>query len=115
MLVYFYRNQQLERKIMKKVLIVDDEPDLRELIVFDFEAAGFNVFEAESANTALAVLDKNEIHAIVSDIRMSDGDGIYLMAEINKRFSHHKPAVIFITGFSDLTVEEAMDKGASGF
>lgn len=99
----------------KCVLVVDDEADLRELIAFDFDEAGFLVLEAENAKSAMNILENNKVDIVISDIRMPDGDGVTLLEEVKQKFPNHMPAFIFITGYSDITAEEAMKRGASGF
>jgi CheY-like chemotaxis protein/Tfp pilus assembly protein PilZ len=99
-----------------KILIVDDEPELREILVFDFENLGYEVKEAENAGTALAQLDKNpDIKVIVSDIRMPDGDGVTLLKAVQERKTREPVSLIFVTGFSDLKKEDAFDLGAGGY
>ena len=99
-----------------KILIVDDEPELREILVFDFENLGYEVREAENAGTALAQLDRNpDIKVVVSDIRMPDGDGVTLLKAIQERKTKEHVSLIFVTGFSDLKKEDAFDLGAGGY
>jgi CheY-like chemotaxis protein/Tfp pilus assembly protein PilZ len=99
-----------------KILIVDDEPELREILVFDFENLGYIVKEAANANSALAQLDENpDIKVIVSDIRMPDGDGITLLKSIQLRQIKETVSLIFVTGFSDLKIDEAFNLGARGY
>lgn len=93
------------------LLVADDETMLRDTIVFDFKRKGFNVFSAENGTQALEVVKNNPIDLVISDIRMPGGDGITLLEEI-KKFHPHIPVVIFISGFSDLSPEECIAKGA---
>lgn len=94
------------------VLIVEDEPDLREMIAYDFRGWGFAVFEAGCGREAFAIVQKEQIDVVVTDVRMANGDGVELLEKI-KLFNAKKPAVIFLSGFSDLTSEEAYRKGAA--
>ena len=93
-----------------KVLIVDDEEALRKAIAFDFKRKGFQVFEAESGNKAIAMLDAQPIDIVISDVRMPDGDGISLLHNIKDKHASI-PIVLFITGYADLTTEDAYDYG----
>lgn len=92
------------------ILIVDDEPDLRDAIAFEFKRKGFNVVTAESGHEALALLEKQPVHIILSDVRMPDGDGIELLTKVKER-NPFLPVLMFITGFADITLEEAYAKG----
>ena len=96
---------------MKKVLIVDDEPDIIEIVQFAIENEGYETLTASNAKEALAVFDQSEVDLIISDVRMPGGDGIELLDGVMER-ENSKP-VIFVTGFSDLSVPEALDRGAA--
>lgn len=95
----------------KTLLIVDDEPDLRGPLVMEFESLGCKVFEAGSGHEALEIVKREKIDAVISDIRMPDGDGVELLRNI-KELHHAVPVVMLITGFSDLSREEAYHLGA---
>lgn len=93
------------------ILVVDDEAGLRKALVFDFKRRGFNVMDAACGNDALEILRKYKIHVVLSDVKMPNGDGIELLDKI-KDGDSEIPVVMFITGFADLTLEDAYDKGA---
>lgn len=95
----------------KTLLVVDDEVDLREIVASELEFMGARVFQAENVTTAQNILNKNQIDLIVSDIRMPGGTGIDLLKYVKSR-NVQVPPVILITGFADITVEDAFDKGA---
>lgn len=93
------------------LLIVDDEEGLRRALAFDFKRRGFNVLEAGSGNDAFEIIKKNKVHVVLSDVRMPNGDGVGLLNNI-KKVHPELPVVMFITGFADLTLEDAYDLGA---
>ena len=95
----------------KTVLVVDDELDLREIVASELEFMGAKVFQAENILKAQNILKEQEINLVISDIRMPGGTGIDLLENI-KSHDHPCPPVILITGFADITVEDAFDKGA---
>lgn len=95
---------------LKRVLIVDDEPAIREVIRFELEDRPFEFFEASSAREAVEILKNNTIDIIVSDVRMSGGDGVYLLNEL--RSIPGAPPVIMMSGFSDHSEEGLIEKGA---
>jgi two-component system response regulator (stage 0 sporulation protein F) len=94
----------------RTLLVVDDEPDLREILVFAFERKGYLVFEAGNAVEALEVVKRNKIDVIISDIRMPGGDGIQLLEGV-KKMNPNIPTLLFVTGFADISFEEAYDMG----
>ena len=93
------------------ILIVDDEAGLRKAISFDFKRRGFNVLEASSGNEAFKIFETQKVDVILSDVRMPSGDGVELLDRI-KGVNPTLPVVMFITGFADLSLEDAYDKGA---
>lgn len=93
------------------ILIVDDEADLREAIAFDFRRRNFQVLTAGSGNEAFKLVEQNRIDVVLSDVCMRDGDGVQLLDRIMS-IKSKRPAVMLITGFSDITLDEAYRKGA---
>ncbi len=93
------------------VLIVDDEPVLRELVAFILLDKGFQVSEAGSGNAAFQMLTHERFDVVVSDIRMPDGNGVELLQKIN-RMKEAKPAVFLVSGYSEISPEEAKKLGA---
>lgn len=95
------------------ILVVEDEEMLRKTLAFYFKRKGFTVLEAAGGHEAFAMVQARKIDVVLSDVRMPDGDGIELLDKIR----HHYPAgpaVIFITGYANLTLEDAFHKGAHG-
>jgi CheY-like chemotaxis protein len=97
-----------------KILVVDDEPDLREILADEFRFVDAEVFEASNGVEALAIYNREKPGAVVSDIRMPGGDGVTL-AKAVKMQDPVGSRVFLITGFADLTAEQAYDFGVEGF
>jgi CheY-like chemotaxis protein/Tfp pilus assembly protein PilZ len=97
----------------KKILVVDDEPLLRELIREELESLGANALEAEGGNSALALAQRNPLDLVISDIKMPNGDGITLLKNLSQ-LAVRKPVVLLMTGFADVTPAEVYDLGAVG-
>jgi DNA-binding response OmpR family regulator len=98
----------------RTVLVVDDEPDLREMVAFEFRLLGSKVFSADNGLSALGILESEGVDAVVTDIRMSGCDGIELLNSLRER-SPVNPVVILITAYdSDLSPCEAYRMGAEG-
>ncbi len=96
----------------KNLLVVDDEVMILDTIGDYFEYMGFIVHKARSGNQALQLLKEiGSIELIISDIKMDDGDGIYLLDSLLKSEFKDIP-LIFITGFTAVRDEEALEKGA---
>lgn len=103
----------MEEEILKgkTLLVVDDETDLRDIVASELEFMGAKVFQAENISNAQKILSENKIDLIVSDIRMPGGTGIDLLDVVKAR-NVDVPPVILITGFADITNEDAFHKGA---
>lgn len=79
----------------KTILIVEDEALIRFDLVDFFEAAGWRVFEAESADDAIRILDHHkEVRAVLTDVQMPGSmDGVKLAHYVRQRFP---PTVLFV-------------------
>lgn len=93
------------------VLIVDDDEGVRDTIIFYFKRKGFSVYAAENGEKAFEIVKTKKIHLVVSDMRMPGGGGMSLLEEI-RAHDPSIPTVIFVTGFTDVTEEQALAKGA---
>ncbi len=82
-----------------RILVVDDEAGIREIIQFNLEAAGFEVDCAASAEQALDMLD-NGYDLILLDVMMSGMSG-FAMAEVLRKEKHDEIPIIFLTARSD--------------
>lgn len=105
----------MQQKFLSGVnlLLVEDEPDLMEVIVEELEPYGPNIFQATNGHRAFDLLQANHIDAIVSDIRMPGGDGIELLERVRAR-DPEEPIFLFFTAFTDMSIETAIEKGARG-
>ncbi len=98
----------------KKILVVDDEPDLREILKEEFTFEGADVSEAKNGNEAFQIIQQKPIELVLSDIRMPGGDGVSLLRNIKAKHLSY-PSVILITGFADISASDAYEIGAEGF
>ncbi len=97
-----------------RVLIVDDEPDVRLGLRMLAESAGATAREAASAEAAVAVLADWRPHVLLSDITMGRMSGMDLLDETRRRWPLVRVALITGFGTIELAVE-AMRRGASHF
>jgi DNA-binding NtrC family response regulator len=97
-----------------KVLVVDDDSSLTELLVDTLDVIGYESFKAESAREALEIMHHEHVDLVISDINMPEMSGIELLEQI-KRENTAMP-VMLITGISSTTIkDQAFSKGADGF
>jgi len=103
----------LYQPIMKKnlILIVDDEPEVRNVLFEGLSKNGHSILFAGNAGEALCLFEQKQCDLVITDVKLPDGDGLQLLDQIKKR-SPHTP-VILMTGFGTVqNAVEAMRKGA---
>ena len=81
-----------------RVLVVDDEAEIVDLMRDLLEGAGYEVATAESGAVALALLESARFDAIVSDLRMPDMDGATLWREVKQQHPGLAQRMLFVTG-----------------
>jgi putative two-component system response regulator len=98
---------------VSRILVIDDEHVIRMLVMEILEAAGHDVIGAESAERALALLDREEFDLVVSDIVMPGLSGLELLELVRGR-SASLP-VVLVTGAGTYdTLSQALTRGAAG-
>lgn len=93
-----------------KVLLVDDEELIREVLRFQLELEGMQVDEAQDGLEAFDLLLANDYDFLVSDVRMPNCDGIELLEKLDKH-QGFKPKIFMMTAYSGLTEAAARQKG----
>lgn len=81
-----------------RILVVDDEPEIVDLVRSMLEGAGYEVASAETGAVALALLDEARFDAIVSDLRMPDLDGAALWRAVRERNPVLARRMVLVTG-----------------
>src|SRR5438445_11002225 len=96
---------------MERILIVDDDRSIRELLSMHLEERGFGVVSAATGKEGFELADKAAPSAIILDMRLPDASGIDLIPELRKRSS--EAPVLMITAHHDMaTTILAMKAGA---
>ena len=99
---------------MQKVLIVDDEPDIRELLEITLGRMQLHTESAEDLNSARELLGKEDYHLCLTDMRLPDGDGLELVKEIQSDYPNIPVAVITAHGSTETAIT-ALKSGAFDF
>ncbi|MBT8379724.1 MAG: response regulator transcription factor [Ignavibacteria bacterium] len=100
---------------MKKILLVDDEPDIVEFLKYNLEKDGFDVIASCNGKDALKNLSQS-IDLIVLDIMMPEMDGFELYHKIKDKEEYNEIPIIFLTAKSGETDEiKGLDIGASDY
>ena len=87
------------------VLLVEDDPDLRQLLLEELEEAGHRCTACSGIQDARAFLQTQLPQLIVSDLRLPDGNGLTLLENVKQL--PLKPGFIAITAFG--TIDQAID------
>jgi len=92
------------------ILVVEDDPSLREAIGDTLELSGRSYVAVDGGEAALKVLEEQAFSIVVSDVRMMPMDGITLLKEIRARLPHLP--VVLMTAYAE--VDKAVDAMRSG-
>ena len=98
----------------QKVLVVDDEPDIRELLEITLGRMKLETFSARNVAEALALLKRETFDLCLTDMRMPDGSGLELVQYIQQRYPQVPVAMITAYGSLDTAIN-ALKAGAFDF
>jgi DNA-binding NtrC family response regulator len=97
-----------------KILLVDDQQELRSLLAANFRARGYDVSEAEDGAGLKAAFEGPQPDAVLMDLRLPDADGLDLLSMVKKQWPETE--AIILTGFGTLDAAvEATKRGAFHF
>ena len=82
------------------LLIIDDEARLRSLLARILGLEGYTVLEAENARAGLKTLEREEVHLVLSDVKLPDKNGIDLTAQIKQTYPATE--VIVLTAYGTI-------------
>lgn len=85
---------------MKKILIVDDEEKLRSLLARIIGLEGFDVVQAEDCKSALKKVTQMDFDVILCDVKLPDGNGVDLCAQIKQQHPHTE--IILLTAYGNI-------------
>jgi len=94
-----------------RVLVIDDEPDLLELLELTLSRMGLETIRAESVGEAIRLLDREPFDLCLTDMRLPDGEGLRVVEHINQKGLDVPVAVITAYGSAENAVA-ALKAGA---
>ena len=97
------------------VLIVDDDPTVREYVRVNLEMEGYTVREAGSAEEGLGVLEEVSPDLVLLDVMMPEVDGWEMLRRVQERHGVGAIPVVMFSGKVEQGAEEATARGAQGF
>ncbi len=86
---------------MDKILIVDDEPDIREMVSYNLEKEGFMVFTAENGLIGLEMAKKENPDLIILDVMMPEMDGMEVCQELREQPKFADTVITFLSARSE--------------
>jgi DNA-binding NtrC family response regulator len=97
-----------------KILLVDDQQELRSLLAANFRTRGYDVAEAEDGAGLKAAFEGSQPDAVLMDLRLPDADGLDLLSLAKRQWPETE--VIVLTGFGTMDAAvEATKRGAFHF
>jgi two-component system, OmpR family, phosphate regulon response regulator PhoB len=101
---------------MKRILIVEDEPEIREMIRYILEPQGYAVSEADNAQDARRLLAANPYDLILMDWMLPGRSGLEFTREIKQKTQKTYPPVIMLTARADESdMVEGLESGADDY
>ncbi len=97
-----------------RVMVVDDDSQMRWTLVQTLEQSGIQVLEASSGELAFKLLTENPVNLVISDIQMLNGNGFELLEKIRKSSFGNLP-LILMSGGLELEESEWRMRGANFF
>jgi two-component system response regulator PilR (NtrC family) len=99
---------------VRRVLVVDDEQSMRELLAIMLTKEGFEVVAAESRAVAAAVLAQGPVDLVITDVKLPDGDGIEILRHV--KAASPETVVIVMTAYGTTeTAVAALKLGAHDY
>jgi two-component system alkaline phosphatase synthesis response regulator PhoP len=110
------QNDMKENQTAKKILIVDDEPDILEFLQYNLRKEGYEVVTANDGRYAIAVAEREKPHLILLDIMMPELDGVETCRMLRGRKEFADTPIAFLTARDeDFSQIAALDVGGDDY
>lgn len=96
-----------------RILVIDDETQIRKMLRIALKSVGYDVTEAESVGSGLSALVRQQPDLVILDLGLPDGDGLELLAEL-RSFSK-VPVIVLSVRNGDVDKIKALDVGAQDY
>lgn len=104
-----------EFMIRYKILVVDDEAPIRDLLSDFFVNKGYSVITSGTVEEALRKSNGETLHLVILDVLLPDGDGMETLSAIKAAHPHLPVLIMTGIGWDEELLQEAKDRGASGY
>ena len=85
----------------KKILVIEDEPDIRKTLEYNLERENFIVTTASSLSDAKGHLAKDNFSLLILDLMLPDGSGLDLCRELKSDLTNESPLILILTAKDD--------------
>ena len=85
----------------KKILVIEDEPDIRKTLEYNLERENFLVTTASSLSDAKGHLAKDNFSLLILDLMLPDGSGLDLCRELKSDLTNESPLILILTAKDD--------------
>ena len=85
----------------KKILVIEDEPDIRKTLEYNLERENFIVTTASSLSDAKEHLAKDNFSLLILDLMLPDGSGLDLCRELKSDLTNESPLILILTAKDD--------------
>ena len=96
-----------------RILIIEDEPQIREFLIISLESYNYEIFETESGYDALKIIKREYPEIIILDLGLPDIDGLELIKEIRKK--HLTPIIVLSARSAEQDIILALNHGADDY
>ena len=100
---------------MKKIMVVDNEPDIVDLTRTVLELGGYNVVAAHSGEECLRLLEKEKVDLVLLDIMMPGMSGWDVFNRINKKSPNIRVAFMSVLEISDKRKQVLFEEGIADY
>lgn len=100
--------------MIHNILVLDDEPDIRELLNITLTRMGLSCHSAANLNEAYRLLEHNAFDLCLTDMKLPDGEGIELVEFLQQQYPHTPCAVITAFGSTEMAIR-SLKAGAFDF
>jgi DNA-binding NtrC family response regulator len=107
-------SKPIQGGVMKKILVIDDEPGIRGLLATILERKGYAVLLADGGRKGLDLFRRERPDLIVLDLKMPDIDGIAVLKDIHA-IAADTPVVILTGAGNEQMEQQARELGAAEF
>lgn len=99
----------------QRILVVDDEPQIREMLSMYFERHGYETLMAGDSKETLRIVSESKIDAVILDIGLAEEDGLKLLEKLKAENPGLRVIMLTGMGFVEDLLQEATQKGADGY